>query len=77
MRINRDMYRHEFLKGRNFLVLKVNAPKRKMVSVLSGKVDGAVKRSVKVFEDREAMEDFVDRKIDAVAAKGFVEMVKS
>jgi hypothetical protein len=45
------------------LTLKVNSPKRKMVTIL--KADG--KRTTKLFESFEAMDEFVDAKVEALS----------
>lgn len=54
------------------VMVRLNAPKRKCVTILSGPRDkGATKRTVRAFEDYEEMQDFADAKMEAVVAAGY------
>jgi predicted DNA-binding WGR domain protein len=64
--------KHTFLddKGRFFIL--TNDIGHRRVTTVAGRVGKRGRRTVRVFEDRATLREFVDRKIEAREAKGFM-----
>jgi hypothetical protein len=71
MRNNRGLQTIDLLRNRSFVHLRINSPKRLCVTTVAGMIDGVSWRTVRTFEDREAMEEFVERKVERKARVGF------